>query len=146
MVRVMQGEQRKPQTALLSPSTEWEAHQRPLPAGGATPAGHLLPPLDSNTLIVSSFIHFTTEFPVEADVALINSDWLSRCDGRNKASKQTQCKTSVTLLCVCESQCVCVCVCPFCLCLHLHLYQSVPVYRFATPSVRCVRLCVCEYT
>lgn len=108
MVRVMQGEQRKPQTALLSPSTEWEAHQRPLPAGGATPAGHLLPPLDSNTLIVSSFIHFTTEFPVEADVALINSDWLSQCDGRNKASKQTQCKTSVTLLCVCESQCVCV--------------------------------------
>lgn len=46
-------------------------------------------------------------------MALIHSDWLSWCDGWNKASKQTQCKTSVTLgvcLCLRESLSVSVCL------------------------------------
>lgn len=53
----------------------WEAHQRPLLAGGVPPAGHLLPRLRSIALIVFLFIYFTIDFSVEADVALINSDW-----------------------------------------------------------------------
>lgn len=59
----------------LSLHQRWEAHQRPLLAGGVSPPGHLLPRLRSIALIVFLFIYFTIDFSVGADVALINSDW-----------------------------------------------------------------------
>lgn len=95
----------------LSPSTGLEAHQRPLLPGVVTTEGHLLPAHHSIGLIVLLFIYFTIDLSAEADMALIHSDWLSWCDGWSKASKQTQCKTSVTCVCVCACVSVKLCLC-----------------------------------
>lgn len=93
-------------------------------------------------LIVFLFICFTIDFSVEADVAVIRSDWLSWCDGWNKASKQTQCEISVTPLCVSAWVTVHVSVCSVgCLCLCLHLLfvlcRNASVHRFACMCVQC---------
>lgn len=92
-------------------------------------------------LIVFLFICFTIDFSVEADVAVIRSDWLSWCDGWNKASKQTQCEISVTPLCVSAWVTVHVSVCSVgCLCLCLHLLfvlcRNASVHRFACMCVQ----------
>lgn len=130
-----------PLAGKLSSSLCWQESSHQPGATCCRPSTQLL-------LIVFLFIYFTIDFSVEADMALIHSDWLSWCDGWNKASKQTQCKTSVTCSCVCLCEslrvclfvCMCIRVC-VCVCLHSHLYQSVSEYRFATPSDR-----VCVYT
>lgn len=146
----------------LSLHRGWEAHQRPLLTGIVTSSGHLLPPLHSIGLIVFLFIYFTIDFSVEADMALIHSDWLSWCDGWNKASKQTQCKTSVTRLCVsvwviacvCLFRCASVFVCVFALA-SLSKYVCEQICNTVWPCVYvcvylctyvCVRVCVCAYT
>lgn len=92
-------------------------------------------------LIVFLFICFTIDFSVEADVAVIRSDWLSWCDGWNKASKQTQCEISVTPLCVSAWVTMHVSVCSVgCLCLCLHLLfvlcRNASVHRFACMCVQ----------
>lgn len=78
-------------------------------------------------------------------MALINSDWLSWCDGWNKATEQTQCKTSVTHLCL--SHCVCACffnpasVFVYLIALKVCLHPDLPHH----PS-ECVYMGVCVFT
>lgn len=91
----------------LSPHSGLAAQHPPLVAGRVTAPAHLLPPLHPTALIVFLFIYFPIDFCVEADVALIHSDWLSRCDGCNKGSEQTQSETRLTRVYVCAYECEC---------------------------------------
>ena len=122
----------------LSLHRRWEAHQRPLLAGGVSPPGHLLPRLRSIALIVLLFIYFTIDFSVGADVALINSDWpvmvwwMEQSQWAN--TMQDKCDTLLCVCAVCASRCVFVCTRIF--------------YGFTTPPCHvcmflCAGVCVC---